>query len=53
MNVLSILKDRFQTALSGLTDDTGPLLDMIGPAQDVKFGDYQANCAMPLKKPVI
>ncbi|MEQ8785733.1 MAG: arginine--tRNA ligase [Pirellulaceae bacterium] len=50
MNILSELKARFETALSGLTSDAAPLLEMIRPAQDPKFGDYQANCAMPLKK---
>mgnify|MGYP002261064153 CR=1 FL=1 len=28
----------------------GDLLDLIRPAQDPRFGDYQANCAMPLAK---
>jgi arginyl-tRNA synthetase len=50
MNILSELKSRFQAALAGMTDDVGPLLEMIRPTQDPKFGDYQANCAMPLKK---
>jgi len=30
--------------------DAGPFLAMIRPAQDAKFGDYQANFAMPLAK---
>jgi arginyl-tRNA synthetase len=50
MNILSELKSRFQAALAGMTDDVSPLLEMIRPTQDPKFGDYQANCAMPLKK---
>lgn len=33
-----------------MVDDTAPLLEMIRPTNDPKFGDYQANCAMPLKK---
>ena len=33
-----------------MVDDPAPLLDMIRPTADAKNGDYQANCAMPLKK---
>ncbi|MCH2210384.1 MAG: arginine--tRNA ligase [Fuerstiella sp.] len=50
MNILHLIRSRFHRPLSGLTDDVAPLLDMIRPSQDPKFGDYQANCAMPLKK---
>lgn len=50
MNILAELKERFRQALSPLVDDPSPLLEMIRPAQDAKFGDYQANCAMPLGK---
>jgi arginyl-tRNA synthetase len=50
MNILTELKSRFADALSGLTDDAAAALDMIRPAQDPKFGDYQANCAMSLGK---
>src|SRR3954467_6237508 len=53
MNVLAELKNRFRSALSGLVADAGQvgeLLEMIRPAQDAKFGDYQANFAMPLGK---
>jgi arginyl-tRNA synthetase len=50
MNVLQELRSRFASALAGLADDPAPLLAMVKPAQDVKFGDYQANCAMPLAK---
>ncbi len=50
MNILAQLKQRFHTALAELADDPSSLLDMIRPAQDAKFGDYQANCAMPLGK---
>ncbi len=48
MNILTELRSRFRTALDGLIDDPTDLLDMIRPSQDSKFGDYQANCAMPL-----
>ena len=32
-----------------MVEDASDLLEMIRPAQDSKFGDYQANCAMPMK----
>ncbi len=50
MNIISELKDRFRASLAPLADDLTELLAMIRPAQDPKFGDYQANCAMPLGK---
>lgn len=50
MNILSELKVRFQTALAELVADPTEVLAMIRPAQDARFGDYQANCAMPLCK---
>src|SRR5579871_969270 len=50
MNVLAILRDRLGAALAGLADDPAPYAAMVRPAADPKFGDYQANCAMPLAK---
>ena len=53
MNLLALLQTRFRPALAGLVADhakVAELLDMVRPAQDAKFGDYQANFAMPLKK---
>jgi len=50
MNPLSEIRARFSTVLSGMVDDPVNLLSMIRPAGDSKFGDYQANCAMPLGK---
>jgi arginyl-tRNA synthetase len=50
MDVMAQLRDRFAPALAKLTDDPAPLLDMIRRSQDPKFGDYQANFAMPLAK---
>ena len=50
MNILSELKSRFRAVLSELVEDPTELLGMIRPAQDAKFGDYQANVAMPLGK---
>lgn len=48
MNALSEIKKRFETELAKLVDDPSDVLGMIRPAGDSKFGDYQANCAMPL-----
>ena len=50
MNALTEIKSRFAAALGQLTDDPHPLLAMIKPTTDPKFGDFQANCAMPLGK---
>ncbi len=50
MNVIKILADRFSVALQGIGVDPAPYLDLIRPNQDAKFGDYQANFAMPLGK---
>ena len=55
MNALSLIRGRLATALAPLGEDVGPLLEMIKPSGDPKFGDYQANFAMSLggklKKP--
>src|SRR6478672_3620146 len=53
MNTLALLRDRFGRALTSLGIDAADLtglLALILPSQDAKFGDYQANCAMPLGK---
>ncbi len=50
MHPLSELRRRFATALDGLVDEVSELLDLVKPSQDPKFGDFQANCAMPLGK---
>ncbi len=52
MSILQTLKDRFRPVLVDLvgTEDAEKALDLIRPAQDARFGDYQANMAMPLKK---
>jgi arginyl-tRNA synthetase len=50
MNLLAELRRRFSSALAGYAGDAAPLLDMIRPSQEPKFGDYQANFAMPLGK---
>ena len=48
--ILPVLKDIFGAALQTLVSDTDVYTDMIRPSQDPKFGDYQANMAMPLAK---
>ncbi|MDR1484172.1 MAG: arginine--tRNA ligase [Planctomycetaceae bacterium] len=48
--ILDILKSRFLSAVSGLVDDVSGYIDLVRPSQDVRFGDYQSNIAMPLAK---
>ena len=50
MNLLSLIRQRFAPALQELVADAAPLLEMIRPAQDARFGYFQANFAMPLAK---
>lgn len=50
MNILRLLRIRFSEVLGDFTDEMQPYLEMIRPAQDARFGDYQANFAMPLAK---
>lgn len=50
MNVLAELRGRFRSALAPLADAPESYLDMVRIAQDERFGDFQANCAMPLAK---
>lgn len=50
MSVLTEIRNRFRPALAGLTADVDAALGMIKPAQDAKFGDFQANFAMSLAK---
>ena len=50
MNVLAHLQTAFSEALEGLVPDPQNYLEMIRPAQDARFGDYQANMAMPMAK---
>ena len=52
MNVLKQIRDQFASALDSYTDDAPQFAGMIKPAGDPKFGDYQANCAMPLGKQI-
>jgi arginyl-tRNA synthetase len=50
MNALAELRNRFAKVLSGMTPDPAPFAAMVKPTQDANFGDFQANCAMPLAK---
>lgn len=50
MNIQAELRRRFADILASYTDQSAPLLDMIRPTQDAKFGDYQANFVMSLAK---
>ncbi|MFV1964455.1 MAG: arginine--tRNA ligase [Pirellulaceae bacterium] len=50
MNLLAELKRRFAASLSPWVTDPSDLLAMVRPSQDPRFGDYQANCAMPFGK---
>jgi arginyl-tRNA synthetase len=48
MNPLQQIRTRFAPLLSHLQVDPADYLGLIRPAQDTRFGDYQANFAMPL-----
>ena len=50
MNLLNTIRERFAAALAEMVADVATVLEMIRPAQDAKFGDFQANFAMPLSK---
>ena len=53
MNVLALLRERFGRALTALgiaESELAGLVALVLPGQDAKFGDYQANVAMPLGK---
>ncbi|HLN26964.1 MAG TPA: arginine--tRNA ligase [Gemmataceae bacterium] len=50
MNLLHQVQRKFHDALAQLVADPGQYVALIKPAQDSRFGDYQANCAMPLAK---
>ena len=49
MNLLAELRSQFETALSGLTPKAAEYAQLVRTTQDPQHGDYQANCAMPLK----
>lgn len=50
MNIHAFLRRQFTLALAPLTHRAAEFALHVRPAQDAKFGDYQANCAMPLRQ---
>ncbi|MFK7778525.1 MAG: arginine--tRNA ligase [Gimesia sp.] len=48
MNILDELRTRFIPVLAEWTDEPSSVIEMLKASQDAKFGDYQANFAMPL-----
>ena len=50
MNPLTEIRNRFAPVLMALGVNPHDYLGLIRSAQDAKFGDYQANMAMPLAK---
>lgn len=48
MNILAELRKRFEPVLAEWTEDPSSVIEMLKASQDAKFGDYQANFAMPL-----
>ncbi len=50
MNILHELQARFLPALEDFTENPKPFAEMVKVSQDARFGDFQANCAMPLAK---
>lgn len=50
MNILSDLRARFAQALEAVAEERESLVELVRQSQDPKFGDYQANLAMPLGK---
>lgn len=53
MNLLAELRSRFSSSLrklDGFSGDADAIVELVRPSTDAKFGDYQANCAMPLGK---
>ena len=52
MNPLDLLKSRFAEALEGIAENPAEYLEQIRVSQNPKFGDYQANMAMPLAKKI-
>ncbi len=49
MQLLSLIRQRFEVALDGWVPDFSQYCQLITSARDPVHGDYQANIAMPLK----
>lgn len=50
MKLLETIRERFAEALSGWVDQPEEYAQRVAVARDPRFGDYQANIAMPLEK---
>lgn len=50
MEILSLIRQRFETALDGWVENPAEHAARVTPARDARHGDYQANIAMPLQK---
>ncbi len=50
MKLLETLRARFADALTGWVDEPHDYAQRVAVARDPRFGDYQANIAMPLEK---
>jgi arginyl-tRNA synthetase len=50
MNILSTLQQSIARALASMTDEPAKYAELVKPVANPEFGDYQANCAMPLGK---
>lgn len=50
MSLLTTLRNRFRQGIGALGVDPDEYLPLIQPTNNPQFGDFQANCAMPLGK---
>ncbi len=50
MQILSLIRGRFEQALEGWVDQPAEHAQRVTLARDPRHGDYQANIAMPLQK---
>lgn len=50
MHIQTLLRTRLEAALVELSPEAAQYANLLRPTQDPRFGDYQANCAMPLKQ---
>src|SRR5262249_25287240 len=50
MNLPHLVQQKVRTPLARPVAHLEPYVAMVKPAQDARFGDYQANCAMSLAK---
>ncbi|MEZ6048093.1 MAG: arginine--tRNA ligase [Planctomycetaceae bacterium] len=52
MHPLAVIRENLSPLFLKYVDDPTPFLEMVRPAQDSRFGDFQANFAMSLAKQV-